>query len=65
MSYTPPDAHSVILNFDTPLTPVDSHDLILNFGEMVQRNTLQASVKQVFELLYQALIRRLRLILVS
>ena len=33
MSYTPPDAHSVNLNFDTLLTQQDAHNLILNFGE--------------------------------
>ena len=48
MSYTPPDAHSVNLNFETPLTPVDSHNLILNFGETAQRNALQAPLKTGF-----------------
>lgn len=51
MSYTPPDAHSVNLNFDTPLTPVDSHNLILNFGGEVKRNTLHASLKTGFRAL--------------
>ncbi|MEG2431907.1 MAG: hypothetical protein RSB25_09670, partial [Acinetobacter sp.] len=34
MSYTPPDALNVILDFEQPLTPVDSHNLILNFGDV-------------------------------
>lgn len=40
MSYTPPDAHSVILNFDQPFTPVDSHNLDLNFGDAVPALTI-------------------------
>ena len=34
MSYTPPDAHNVILDFEQLLTPVDSHNLVLNFGDV-------------------------------
>ena len=34
MSYTPPDALNIILDFEQPLTPVDSHNLILNFGDV-------------------------------
>lgn len=34
MSYTPPDAHNVILNFEQPITLVDSHNLVLNFGDI-------------------------------
>lgn len=34
MSYTPPDAHNVILDFEQPLTPVDGHNLVLNFGDI-------------------------------
>lgn len=34
MSYTPPDAHNVILDFEQPTTPVDSHNLVLNFGDI-------------------------------
>jgi hypothetical protein len=34
MSYTPPDAHNVILDFEQPITPLDSHNLVLNFGDV-------------------------------
>lgn len=34
MSYTPPDAHNVILDFEQPITPVDSHNVVLNFGDV-------------------------------
>lgn len=50
MSYTPPDAHSVNLNFDTPLTAQDTHNLVLNFGESgVKLNTLKASINTAFK----------------
>lgn len=34
MSYTPPDAHNVILDFEQLITPLDSHNLVLNFGDV-------------------------------
>jgi hypothetical protein len=34
MSYTPPDAHNAILDFEQLLTSVDSHNLVLNFGDV-------------------------------
>ena len=40
MSYTPPDAHSVTLNFEQPLSPVDSHNLVLNFGDSAPQITI-------------------------
>ena len=50
MSYTPPDAHSVNLNFDTPLSPIDSHNLVLNFGESgVKPNVLKAPISTAFK----------------
>jgi len=45
MSYTPPDAHNVILDFEQLTTPVDSHNLVLNFGDVEpQLSTLNAVV---------------------
>ncbi|WP_122897725.1 hypothetical protein [Acinetobacter sp. B51(2017)] len=50
MSYTPPEAHSVNLNFDTPLSPIDSHNLVLNFGELgVKPNVLKAPISTAFK----------------
>lgn len=34
MSYTPPDAHNVVLDFEQPATPVDSHNVVLNFADV-------------------------------
>lgn len=44
MSYTPPDGHSVNLNFDTPPTTQDSHNLVLNFGESQQEQEVNRGV---------------------
>jgi hypothetical protein len=45
MSYTPPDTHNVILDFEQPLTSTDSHNLILNFGDVEpQLNVLSAVI---------------------
>ena len=34
MSYTPPDAHNVVLDFEQPLTPIDSHNVVLNYADV-------------------------------
>lgn len=34
MSYTPPDAHNVVLDFEQPFTPVDGHNVVLNFTDV-------------------------------
>ncbi|WP_448761173.1 hypothetical protein [Acinetobacter tandoii] len=34
MSYTPPDAHNVVLDFEQPFTPVDGHNVVLNFADV-------------------------------
>ncbi|UIP93931.1 hypothetical protein [Acinetobacter johnsonii] len=45
MSYTPPDAHDVILNFEQPSTAIDSHNLALNFNDSLdQLNFLNAEI---------------------
>lgn len=50
MSYTPPDGHNVILNFEQPFTPVDSHNVVLNFGDSApQLNVLSAPLKTGFK----------------
>ena len=37
MSYTPPDAHDVILNFEQTSTATDSHNLALNFNDSLDQ----------------------------
>lgn len=45
MSYTPPDAHDVILNFEQPSTAIDSHNLALNFNDSLdQLNLLNTEI---------------------
>ena len=45
MSYTPPDAHDVILNFEQTSTATDSHNLALNFNDSLDRlNFLNAEI---------------------
>lgn len=45
MSYTPPDAHDVILNFEQLSTAIDSHNLALNFNDSLdQLNFLNAEI---------------------
>jgi hypothetical protein len=34
MSYTPPDAHNVVLDFEQPLTLIDSHNVVLNYADV-------------------------------
>lgn len=34
MSYTPPDAHNVVLDFEQPFTSVDGHNVVLNFADV-------------------------------
>ncbi|WP_026441240.1 hypothetical protein [Acinetobacter tandoii] len=54
MSYTPPDALNVILDFEQPATPVDSHNVVLNFADVEpQLGVLEAAIDTRIQVLIQ------------
>lgn len=54
MSYTPPDAHNVILDFEQLLTPVDGHNVVLNFADIEpQLSVLNAVIDTRIQALIQ------------